>query len=387
MDCDFLIIGAGIAGAAAGFALQSAAPSARTVLLEREETPGYHSTGRSVSLLVETYGPPEIRALTRASRGFYEQPPPGFADHPLLARRGVLHIARADQSAVAERLFADCSEASPDIRLINGAEARALQPVLRPASCALAVHEPNAMEIDTHALLHGFLRGFRSRGGRIVARADVVALDRGEGRWTVQTSTNHVFTAGVVINAAGAWADAIAGLAALAPLGLVPKRRTAVAFAAPDGADLRAWPMTVDIEETFYFKPDAGGIVASPADETPMPPCDVQPDEWDVALAVDRVERATTLTVRSLIHRWAGLRSFLPDGIPAVGPDLAAPGFIWLTGQGGYGIMTAAAMGRVAAAAALGQSIPDDVARLGITAAALSPARFGRNGPGGKRAT
>jgi len=383
VDYDFLIIGAGIAGAAAAFELTEAAPGARIAVVEREDTPGYHATGRSAALFVETYGGPLIRALVRGSRSFLETPPAGFAEYPLLSPRGVLHFAREGQRQRAEQLFADCRNLTRDLRLVEGGEVADLQPALRPGYAVCAVHEPHAMDIDVGALHQGFLRGFKARGGRLITGAGVRAIERRGESWRIQTAAGDL-TSGTVVNAAGAWADEIAETAGIAPLGLVPKRRTAITFDPPGGMAVARWPMTIDVGESVYFKPEAGRILASPCDETPMPPSDAQPDEWDVAVAVDRLQEATTLTVDRIAHKWAGLRSFLADKLPAVGPDTAEPTFFWLAGQGGYGIKTAPALGRMAAALLTGREIPADLAELGVTAAALSPGRFaGRHGTKG----
>jgi D-arginine dehydrogenase len=380
VDYDFLIIGAGIAGAAAAFELTEAAPGARIAVVEREDTPGYHATGRSAALFVETYGGPLIRALVRGSRSFLETPPAGFAEYPLLGTRGVLHFAREGQRQRAEQLFADCRNLTRDLRLVEAGEIADLQPALRSGYAVCAVHEPHAMDIDVGALHQGFLRGFKARGGRLMTGAGVRAIERRGESWRIQTAAGHL-TAGTVVNAAGAWADEIAETAGIAPLGLVPKRRTAITFDPPGGMAVARWPMTIDVDESLYFKPEAGRILASPCDETPMPPSDAQPDEWDVAVAVDRLQEATTLTVERIAHKWAGLRSFLADKLPAVGPDTAEPTFFWLAGQGGYGIKTAPALGRMAAALLTGGEIPADLADLGVTAAALGPGRFaGRHG-------
>jgi D-arginine dehydrogenase len=231
------------------------------------------------------------------------------------------------------------------------------------------------MDIDVGALHQGFLRGFKARGGRLMTGAGVWAIERRGESWRIQTAAGDL-TAGTVVNAAGAWADEIAETAGIAPLGLVPRRRTVITFDPPGGIAVAHWPMTIDVDESVYFKPEAGRILASPCDETPMPPSDAQPDEWDVAVAVDRLQEATTLTVERIAHKWAGLRSFLADKLPAVGPDTAEPTFFWLAGQGGYGIKTAPALGRMAAALLTGREIPADLAELGLTAPALGPGRF-----------
>ena len=375
MECDFLVIGAGIAGASVAFELTAKAPGARVVVVEGERVPGYHSTGRSAALFVETYGGPVIRALARGSRAFLENPPAGFSEHPLLAPRGVLHFARKHQRERVERLFEDCRTLTHDLRLIDAGEVVRVQPALRPGYAVTAIHEPRAMDIDVAALHQGFLRGFRAGGGLLRTEAEVRRIERRGDLWQVDTATGP-FTTVNVVNAAGAWADAVAEVAGIAPLGLVPKRRTAITFDPPKGTEVAHWPMTIDVDETIYFKPEAGRILASPCDETPMVPSDVQPEEWDVAVAVARVEEATTLAVGAITHKWAGLRSFFADKLPAVGFDPAEPGFFWLAGQGGYGIKTALAMGRLAAALLGGDDVPSDLADLGVTAAALAPDRF-----------
>jgi D-arginine dehydrogenase len=374
-DCDFLIIGGGIAGASAGFALAKAAPKARIVVVEGESAPGYHTTGRSVAMFLETYGAPLVQALTRASRRFLFDPPDGFSPVPLVTPRAVLHVAREDQRQQAEALFAACRQTTGGLRIVDESEARGLQPALRPGYAARAVEEPGAADIDVDALLQGYLRGFRVAGGHLVTGAAVHALERHNGRWRADTQAGE-FAASTVINAAGAWADEVAGMAGIAPLGLAPMRRTVITFDPPAGFDVRRWPFTVDIDEAFYFKSEAGRVLVSPCDETPSPPCDAQPEEWDIAVAADRIETATTLRVERVVHNWAGLRSFFADRLPAVGPDPAEPAFHWLAGQGGFGILTSPAMGRLAAALACGRPVPDDVAAEGITATALAPDRL-----------
>ena len=374
--CDFLVIGGGIAGASAAFEIGRQAPRATVILVERESAPGYHATGRSAALFLETYGGAVISALAKCSRPFLQSPPAGFSDVPLLTPRGVLHIARDDQRETAERLFAECRALTKELRLLDGREASALHPALRPDYAVCAVHEPGAMDIDVDALHQGFLRNFKSGGGTVITTAGVQAIERRNGSWRVTTPQGEI-RAATIVNAAGAWADEIAELAGLSPLGLVAKRRTAITIDPPAGIHPGGWPMTVDADETFYFKPEAGRVLVSPCDETPVAPCDAQPDEWDVAVAADRIQTATTLTVSHIVHKWAGLRTFLPDKIPAVGPDPAEAQFLWLAGQGGFGIKTAPAMGRLAAAAVLRGDIPPDLADQGLTWATLDPRRLG----------
>lgn len=368
---DILVIGAGIAGASAAFEL---AREAHVVLLEQEDQPGYHTTGRSAALFTEAYGNLAIRRLTSAGRAFFESPPEGFAEHRLLSPRGTLFIAREDQLASLERALVE-TPSTAEVRRLSGDAAIAVNPALDPAYVAAALHEPSAEDIDVHALHTGFLRGLRRRGGRIVNGAGVAALARAGGGWTADTPAGR-FAAPLVVNAAGAWADLVAGLAGVRPVGLVPKRRTAFTFDPPEGWDIAGWPATIDIDETFYFKPDAGRVLGSPADETPSAPCDARPEELDIALGVDRIERATRLTVPRLTASWAGLRSFVADKTPVVGFEPEAEGFFWLAGQGGYGIQTAPALARAAAALISAGALPDDLRARGLDEAALGPGRL-----------
>jgi D-arginine dehydrogenase len=375
-SCDFLIIGGGIAGASAAFELATAGS---VVLIERESQPGYHSTGRSAALYSETYGNSTIRALTVGSRAFYDAAmDSGFSEQPVLTPRGVLLIGRDDQRATLERSFQTGSVLTPTVRMLNDAETLKLAPMLRPDYIVGAVWEPDAMDMDVHAIHHGYLRGLRARGGRIVTDAELLSLTRRDGLWHAETRAGG-YSAPWVVNAAGAWADAVAALAGLPPIGLVPKRRTAITFdptPIPDQADPTHWPMVCDVDETFYYKPDGGRLLGSPADETPSEPCDAQAEELDVALTVDRIERASLFTVRRISHRWAGLRTFAPDKSPVVGPDPGAQGFFWLAGQGGYGIQTAPAMARAAAGLLTSRQVPAYLAALGVTAADIAPERL-----------
>jgi D-arginine dehydrogenase len=370
--CDLIVVGAGMAGAAAAAHL---AADRRVLLLERESQPGYHSTGRSAALFTETYGNRAIRILTSASRAFYEAWADGFTEHPILKPRGSLMFAMPGQEKLLDAAWDELSALDPRVRRLEAAEARAMVPVLRPDHVMGAIYEPDAMDIDVHELHQGYLRLLRRRGGRIVTDAEVLRLGHSGGAWTTTTRAGD-FAAPIVVNAAGAWADVVGGLAGLPPIGLVPKRRTALTIAPPADVDTGAWPMTGDIGDTFYFKPDAGRLLVSPADETPMEPCDVQPDEFDVAIAIDRLMQATTIAVTRVERKWAGLRSFVADKTTVCGFDPLAEGFFWLAGQGGYGIQTAEGMARCAVSLIDGGGLPADIAAKGLIAETLSPARF-----------
>jgi D-arginine dehydrogenase len=371
---DFIIVGGGIAGASAAYEL---AAHARVLVLERESQPGYHTTGRSAALFVQTHGPAVIRALSRAAKDFFLNPPNGFAEHPLLTERGMLLIGRSDQSALLEQNFAQSSRHIAGVRRLDATQACTLVPLLREEYVAGAVLDPEAMDMDVHAIHWGFIRGMRARGGKLVTDAELLELGRNADGWIARTAAGD-FAAPVVVNAAGAWCDVVGAMAAAAPIGLVPKRRTAFIFDPPPAAEIAKWPSVIDVGEEFYFKPDAGKFLGSPADQTPMEPCDVQPDDFDVALAVDRIQRAARIPVAHVNRKWAGLRSFVADGCPVVGYDPRVEGFFWLAGQGGYGIETSPSMGRLTASLALGRAVPPDLAQQGVTEAAVSPARIAR---------
>lgn len=373
-EFDFAIVGAGIAGVSAAYHL---APSARVIVLEREHVAAYHTTGRSAALHSETYGSAEIRAITVASGRFYRKPPEGFTDHPLLTPRGALIAGRVEQEAGTKTAAVDFARLVPSVRWLDPGETLRLQPLFKPEAVAGgAIFEPEADDMDVAAIHGGFLRGARASGALLRLDANVTSLDRKAGRWHIALGDGETIAATTVVNAAGAWADVLGGLAGASPIGLIPKRRTAFTFESPPGLDLAALPMAIDFDETFYFKPEVGQFLASPADETPSPPCDAQPEEIDIAIAVERIETATTLRVPRIRNKWAGLRSFVADKNLVVGYDTAVDGFFWLAGQGGYGIQTGAAAGRLASSLALGKGLPGDIASLGVTERALSPGRF-----------
>ncbi|HEY3655193.1 MAG TPA: FAD-binding oxidoreductase [Steroidobacteraceae bacterium] len=369
---DVLIIGGGIAGAAAAYEI---AAFASVIVLEREPQCGYHATGRSAASFTENYGNGVVRRLAIASRAFLESPPADFCDHTLLSPRGLITIARADQLELLDQELLRAKALVPAIEKITVAAAIARVPILRPDYVAGAFIEPDSKELDVNGLHQGFLRAAKARGAHIMMNAGVEAIERRGERWSVATRTD-TFAALTIVNAAGAWADDVANLAGIAPLGLVPKRRTAFNVPAPAGMDIRGWPMIDDAGEEFYFKPDAGQLLVSPADATPSEPMDAYPEDVDVATGVERLERATTLNVTRVSRSWAGLRTFARDASPVVGLDSSADGFFWLAGQGGYGIKTSPALSRACAGLLRERRLPDDLRRLGISAADLSPERL-----------
>ncbi len=371
-QADFLIIGGGIAGASIGYWL---AQHARVIVLERESQPGYHSTSRSAAVFMESYGTPQVRALTMASRAFMQQPPVGFGEHALLKPRCAMMVATQGQEGALDEHWNVLRSISERAQLLDSAGACALVPVLRRECVLGAVFEPDASDIDVDALHQGYLRALRRAESSLVCNAEVTAITRRAGLWQVQAE-GFDYEAPVLVNAAGAWADVVASLAGVRRIALEPRRRSAFIFAPPAGLACSAWPLTIGIGEDWYFKPDAGMLLGSSANADPVPPQDVQPEEIDIAVAIDRIQTMTTLSIRRPTRTWAGLRSFVADGdlVGGFAPD--APGFFWVAAQGGYGIQTSAAMGEACAALARGLPLPERIAAFGLTAEMLSPARL-----------
>ncbi|HGY9624777.1 TPA: NAD(P)/FAD-dependent oxidoreductase [Pseudomonas putida] len=370
---DYIIVGAGIAGASTGYWL---AAHGRVLVLERESQPGYHSTGRSAALYTAAYGTPQVRALTLASRAFFDHPPSGFAEHPLLTPRGEMTVDFNGDPTELQRQYLSAKACVPEFELLDADQACARLPVLRRDRVHGALYDPSASDIDTDALHQGYLRGIRRQQGEVRSDCEVRRVERdAQGLWQVHTNHGN-FSAPVLINAAGAWADHIGMLAGARPLGLQPKRRAAFIFAAPEGVDCHHWPMLVSLDESFYMKPDAGMLLGSPANADPVEPHDVQPEELDIALGIYQIEEATTLRIRRPTRTWAGLRSFVADGDLVAGFDPQVPGLFWVAGQGGYGIQTSPAMGQASAALVRGEALPEHLHGFGLTAAMLSPARL-----------
>jgi D-arginine dehydrogenase len=359
------VIGAGIAGSSCAADL---AGDHRLTVIEAEEFAGYHSTGRSAALWLQNYGPPDVRTLTALSRPFFEHPPTGFADVPLMSQRTVLFLARADQLMQLDALMAEGS----GLREAPLAEVASLVPALRHGYAAAAAIEADGFDIDVAALHQGFLRQVRACGGTLALSHRAARIERREGSWVVSTSGDAIIRAPVVVNAAGAWGDDVAAMAGLSPLGLSPCRRTA-AIIDPSPHDVSRWPMLIDVGHGWYARPEARTrLLVSPADQTPMHAHDVQPDELDIAIGIDRMQQALDIEVRRVERSWAGLRTFSPDGSLAIGWDRAAEGFFWCVGQGGYGIQTSPAAGKLVADLISGRSAGE---ANGIVAA-IGPGRF-----------
>lgn len=370
VDYDIAVVGAGIAGASVAAEL---AKTGSVVLLEMEDQPGYHATARSAAILAQTYGPPAIRALTRASELFFNAPPPGFCDTPLLAPRDILLIARPEQIDALTAAYAD-TQADCPLQWLDAHQVETRVPLLKKGQITAGFVNGSARDIDVNALHRGYLRAFGNLGGKLLCKAEVTELQHGSNGWAIQTNADQI-RAKIVVNAAGAWADQLASLASAKPRGLTPLRRTAITIDAPNGLDLTDFPMVIDIDEQFYIKPEGGRLMASPADETPCPPSDARPEEMDVAICVDRICQAFDLPVRRIHSQWAGLRTFAADGLPVCGFDGGLPDFFWLAGQGGYGVQTAPAMAQLAADIIAGRPTNTTLLAAGADPAALSPDR------------
>jgi D-arginine dehydrogenase len=365
--CDIAIVGAGMAGASLAAEL---APHARVVLLEAEERPGYHATGRSAAFWEESYGGPQVYPLTAASEAY-------LREHGFLSPRGALNIGREEDRPTVEAFVARFAAAGVRIALLGREEIAARVPGLRP-EWTCAAWEPACADIDVAGLHQHYLALARRRGVVLRARAPLQAAEREGAGWRLLAGGEEL-RAAVLVNAAGAWADPVARIAGAAPLGIDPKLRTVAQLrtspAAP--ADL---PLTLGINQDFYFKPESGRLWLSPHDETPSDPCDAAPEALAVAEAIDRFERVVDWRVEAVERRWAGLRSFAPDRLPVYGFDAAVPEFFWFAGQGGFGIQTAPAAARLGAQLLVG--LPCDAMTERLDPALYAPARFDRSRPG-----
>jgi D-arginine dehydrogenase len=348
------------------------ADSASVLILEAESLPGYHSTGRSAAFWSESYGGPLVQPLTTASGHFLRSPPPDFADQPFLTARGAIHLADAKGRSELDALSAEFASASLPLERMDRSALEAALPDLRPG-WDWGLSEPTCADIDVAGLHSAYLKRARARGAGIVTDARVERAERHAGGWRIETR-GGTFEADVLVDAAGAWADEVALAAGERPLGIRPHRRTLVQLrvAPPVRADL---PLVIDALGRFYFKPEAGGrLWLSPHDETPCDPCDCAPEEYDVALAIDRMEQAVSWRVERVERSWAGLRSFAPDRLPVYGYSETGRGFFWCAGQGGFGIQTAPAAAKLAAALLLRRPADGDVAH--IDPSHYSAARF-----------
>lgn len=369
---DIAIIGGGIAGISLAYFLS---PHRSVVVLEQEGALGYHSTGRSAAEFTLRDNAPAVNALARASHGFLTAPPEGFTSVPLLIARGSIIFGTHDKEALVQERFAQAKAQGAAVEWLDEPALLARAPIMNTAYIAASYFDPDYWDIDVDALLQAYARHSRRHGAQILEKRQFAGARRVGDTWLIETSEETI-AAGILVDAAGGWADSVAALSGVAPAGIVPHRRTAITVDLPEGINANRLPELNEIEDTFYFKPEGGRLLASPADETPCAPADVQPEDLDIAYAAHYVEEATTLSVRRVFKSWAGMRSFSPDRLPVIGPAKDDPSFFWLAGQGGYGILTSPALGSLAAALLTGKPLPEPLAREGIAAATFSPSRF-----------
>ncbi len=342
-DFDIIIVGAGIAGVSLAAEL---AEHASILLIEAEAHSGYHATGRSVAFWTESYGGPAIQPLTTASGPFLANPPSDFADRPIMKPRGALHIGKAQDRQCAGKLLHDFGNSGVVFEAKDQEAIQSYIPGIRN-DWDHGIWEPGCCDIDVAALQASYLGKARRGGAKLVCNAQLRQASFATGIWQVETSAGN-FTAKKIVNAAGAWADEVAVRADVQPIGITPLRRTVLQLAVEPIAP-STLPLVIALDGSFYFKPDAGKIWLSPHDETPSAACDAVPNEIDVAIAIERFEGVVDWRITKLEHKWAGLRSFAPDRLPAIGPDRYHPEFFWFAGQGGFGIQTAPAAAKLAA--------------------------------------
>ena len=364
-ECDILVVGAGIAGASVAAELAEHG-AGRIVVVEAESQPGYHTTGRSAAFWEECYGGPQIVPLTMASGAPLREG--GF-----LTPRSALYLSRQDDRARVDAFMETFADSGVTISPVGPDRIAEIVPGVRP-EWNLAIHQPNCADIDVAGLHQHFLARARTAGVAIRTRHRLQAASREGAGWRVDLGGGGEMRAGIIVNAAGAWADEVARACGARPLGITPYRRTVAQLRCSPAppADL---PLVLDLAGNFYFRPEGGKIWLSPHDETPSEPCDAAPEELDVAIAIDRFEKVVDWRIEAVEHKWAGLRSFMPDRAPAYGYDMRQPGFFWCAGQGGYGIQTSPAGARLSAQLLLGK--PRDAMTEAVDPAPYSPSRFG----------
>lgn len=368
-DFDVVIIGAGMAGASLAAEI---APHASVLIAEAEDRPGYHATGRSAAFWTESYGGPKVQPLTSASGPWLDRPPAAISDRGFLSPRGALTLARRGEEAALASFVAEFAGSGVRFETVGRAALEDRVPGLDGAFES-GVFEPDCCDIDVGGLHAALLGAARRAGAQLASRAPLVRAFREQAGWRLTLGENTV-RARILVNAAGAWADKVAAMAGVPPIGIAPLRRTMVQLRTAPAAPLDL-PLTLGVMGDFYFKPEAGRVWLSPHDETLVEPGDAAPDELDVAIAIDRFQHVVDWQIEAVEHRWAGLRSFAPDRLPVIGFDRSVPGFFWFAGQGGFGIQTAPAAAALAATILLGRTPPAMLAAVDATL--YDPARFG----------
>lgn len=370
---DVLVIGGGISGVSIAYEI---AETRSVGLLDMEAALAYHTSGRSLATFLESYGGPVIRALTTGSRAAFENPP-DIMDPPLLAPLGLLWLGPEGDTPQIKSLHEAVHDLVPDAHIVTPEEAEEINPALRKGYTEIGMFEPGATEIDVHKLHQGYVRGLRQRKGEVHVSSRLTWARRVGDVWRLRDSAGNEYEAEVLVNAAGSWVDQVAELAGAKPIGIRPLRRTVFLVPPPEGLSARGIPLTGNIANTWYFMPQGDMFACSPAEETLLQPCDAKPDELEIARALEEINEATTLNARHIKSPWAGLRNFVPDGVPVAGYDSEMPGFFWYAGQGGYGMQIAPAMSKVGAALLGAQEIDPDLVARGLHAQQLSPTREG----------
>ncbi len=374
MNVDFIIVGGGVAGLSAAYNLSKIG---KVVVLEREESIGYHSSGRSASLFHLGIGNSKVKSLTYYSNEFFQNPGESFSEIPLTSPSSLLLVVRPGQEELIESELPKIREFSPKASIVDIEGISKLVPVISKdhSDINIGIFDESAYRLDAHALLQGYSKGIKKNGGLITNNANVNNISQSGSTWQVQTEDTE-YVASILINAAGAWGDELAKMANVEPIGLSPLKRTLISFDPPEDSQIENWPFVRSLAEEFYFLPESGRILASPADETPITACDAQPDEYDIALAAYRIEEMTSMAVKHIHHKWSGLRTFSPDRVPVAGFDDKKSGFFWLVGQGGYGLQTAPAMADITSSLISGADFPARLFDMGITSNDVSPSRF-----------
>jgi D-arginine dehydrogenase len=372
---DFLVVGGGIAGLSAAWRL---ARHGRVAVIEAEEALGYHSSGRSVSFSHYGIGDSAVRGLTAWSRPFFETQPEGFCETAISRLFPSLYFATEEMLPTLGALQAEMARFTDAVEWLDEAQIAEICPVVRTGSdgAVRAVLDNSGLKLDADALLQSYARAVRAAGSEVLMGRRIASIRRLAGLWEIATAQGETLTAPILVNAGGSWADRIAVLAGVVPLGLQPMRRTIIVVDPPAGMDASRWPFVHTAISDFYMLPEAGQILVSPVDEVEDDPCDAQPEDYDIALAAYRLEQYTTLPVTRIAHRWAGLRSFVADRVPTAGFAPDAPGFFWLAGQGGYGLQTAPAMAAIVEALVTGADWPQGLREAGVTPEQIRPERL-----------
>ncbi|MCL1598829.1 MAG: FAD-binding oxidoreductase [Actinomycetia bacterium] len=364
MQTDVLVIGGGIAGLSAAAWLSA---ETDVIVVEAEEFLGYHTTGRSAALYTECYGDGPIRRLTIASREFLTSHDSVTSPLP------VLFVGGVEDADVLDEMYEMFSPLVPTLERVSPTSVAELCAAFEPDATSGGLYEPLAMELDVDALQTLYTRTSRDNGATILTSARVRAIERVGSTWTVHAG-EHQIEASIIVNASGAWGDAVAEIAGVRPLGLTPLLRSVFTTTSP--MPNTGWPFVADAKERWYFKPEGPNILGSAESEIPSPPCDARTPEIDIALGIERINEATTFSIRSVNNTWAGLRTFTPDRVPGIGYDTEHDGFFWLVGQGGYGIMTSPAIGEVASSLILTDTVPQRLVDLDFTRGSVAPERF-----------